>query len=102
MVLCVEQSLYVVIVVLVGSLAEHLGIVVEEVGVDLVQEPLLAHQSCLHEHERRAADPVDEGACWPGVCKREVKELEDGEEGAEPVDVPVLVLFGDASLDRQG
>ena len=84
-----------------APLAIHFLIVVKEVWIDLVEEPLLASQCLLHGHERRACDPVDEGTCWPLVRKRQVEELKDLKEAAEPIDEPVFVLFCNASLHKQ-
>jgi len=75
-----QQPINVVFVVRWTPLTVHLLVVIEEVGVDLVEEPLLARDGLLHGHEERAADPVDEGASWPLVRERQVEKLQHLEE----------------------
>ena len=83
-------------------LSIHFLIVVEEVGVDFIEEPLLLGDGLLGGYEGRTGDPVDESAGGPLVREGQMEELEDLEEGAEAVDEPVLVLFRDASLCCRG
>ena len=78
----------------------HLGVVVEEVGIDFVEDPRLLHDILLHEDEEGRGDPVDEGSGRPLVREGQVEELEDLEEGAETIHEPVLILFRDASLKQ--
>ena len=97
-VLCAEQAIHIVLVLCGAALPIHLLVVVEEVRVDLVEEPLLLSDGLLRRHEERARDPVDEGTGGPLMRERQMEELKHLEEAAEPIDVPVLVLFRDASL----
>ena len=80
------------------SLAVHFLIVIEEVRVDFVKEPLLFRDCLLDGHESRAWDPVDKGTSWPLVREWQVEELQHLEERAETIDEPVLVVFRDAAL----
>ena len=53
-VLCSEQAIDIVLMLCWASLTVHLLVVVEEVRVDLVQEPLLLRDSLLGRYEKRA------------------------------------------------
>jgi hypothetical protein len=81
-------------------LTVHLGVIIEEVRVHLVEDPRLFHDVLLHEDEEGRRDPVDEGSGWPLVREGQVEELKDLEEGAEAIHEPVLVLFRDTPLKR--
>ena len=94
----VQHSVNVVLVVRWTALGVHFLVVVEEVWVDLIQEPRLACDCLLHSHKRRTCDPVYESSRWPLVCEGQVEKLEHCKEGAEPINVPMLVLFCDAPL----
>ena len=94
----VEQAVDIVLVLEGAPLPVHLLVVVEEVRVDLVEEPLLLGDGLLDGHKRGTGDPVDEGAGWPLVREGQVEELEDLEEASEAVHVPVLVFFCDSTL----
>lgn len=98
MILCVKQSLNLVLMIFGGSLSIELRVVIEEVRVDLVQEPGALKKDRLHEHKEGRCDPIYEGACWPGVSEGQMKELKHLEEGSEPVHKPMLIVFSDSSL----
>ena len=99
MVFSVEEAFDVVVVVLGGALPVELGVVVEEIGVDLVEHPGPFKERLLHEHEGRGGDPVDEGARGPLVRERQVEELQYLEEGAEAIDEPMFIVLGNASAE---
>jgi hypothetical protein len=99
-VLGIQESLHLILMVTGWPLPVHLGVVVEEVGIDFVEDPRLLHHVLLHEDEEGRGDPVDEGSGRPLVREGQVEELEDLEEGAEAIHEPVLILFRDASLKR--
>ena len=82
------------------TLPIHLGVIIEEVGVDLVQEPWFLESVGLHEHKERGRDPIDESTCWPLMSERQMHELEYLEKRAETIHKPMLVLFGNASLEK--
>ena len=84
------------------TLRVHLLVVVEEVRVDAANEPRLFGDCLLDEDKKWAGDPVNERACRPRVRKGQVEELKDLEEGAESVDEPVLILFGNPTLSQTG
>ena len=69
LVLCLEQSLYVVIMVLGRTLSIHLRIVIEEVRVDFVKEGWNLKERLLHEDKGRRGNPVEESSCWPLMSK---------------------------------
>ena len=80
------------------SLTVHFWVVIEEIGIDLVQDPWSLQGYGLHKHEEGGRDPVNEGPCWPLMSEWEMQELKDLEEGAETVHEPMLIIFGDSSL----
>lgn len=98
MILCIEKSLNLVLVVTWGTLTVELGVVVEEVGVDLVEDPRLFHNELLHKHKEGRRDPIYEGTRGPCVGEREMQELQHLEEGTETIHEPMLIFFSDASL----
>ena len=75
----------------------HLGVVVEEVGVDFVQDPGTLENDRLHEDEEGGRDPIDEGARGPLMGEGQVQELEHLEERAEAVHEPMLIVLRDTS-----
>ena len=79
------------------SFPEHFRIIVEEIRVNFIQEPLFSGNGPLQKHKWRAAYPIYKGSGRPGVSERQMKKLEDCEEGSEPINIPVLVLFCYAS-----
>ena len=81
-------------------LTVHLGVIIEEVRIHLVEHPRLFHDVLLYEDEEGRGDPVDKGSGWPLVRERQMKELQDLEEGAKTIYEPVLILFRDTSLKR--
>jgi len=80
------------------SFTVHLGIVIEEIRVDLVEYPGLLHDELLHKDEERGRDPIDEGASWPLMSEGQVQELEHLEEGTETVHKPMLIFLCNTSL----
>jgi hypothetical protein len=94
----IQKPLNVVLMIFWGALTVHLGVVIEEVGVDLVEEPGLLQDDLLHENEEGRRDPIDKGACRPLMRERQMQELQNLEEGAETIHKPMLILFCDSSL----
>ena len=97
-ILRIEHPVDVVLVVRWTALTVHFLVVVEEVRVHFIQEPLLPSYCLLHSHERGTCDPVYECSSWPLVRERQMEELEHLKEGAEPINEPMFVLFCNASL----
>ena len=89
----IEHPLYIVIAVFSSSLSEHLGVVIEEIWVDHIQEPRLALELTLEQHHARGCYPIHKNTRWPRVGERQVEEHEYREERPESIDVPVLVFL---------
>jgi hypothetical protein len=100
MIFSVEKPLDVVFVIFGSALSIKLGVIVEEIGVDLVEEPGFLEDVRLKEDKEGGRDPVDEGTCWPLMGKGQMQELKNLEEGPETIHEPVLIIFGDSSLQK--
>jgi hypothetical protein len=87
-------------VVLRGPFAVHFLVVVEEVGVDFVEEPLLLGYGLLQEDKQTGTNPVDEGTGRPLMCEGQMEKLEHLEEGPEAIHKPVFIFFSNASLKQ--
>ena len=95
---CVKHSVDVILMICWWPFTVHLLVVVEEVGVHLVQEPLLPSYCHLHGDEEWAGYPVDESSGWPLIREWKMKELERLEEWTKSIHKPVFVLLGNTSL----
>jgi hypothetical protein len=61
---------------------------------------LLLCYGLLDHYKKARAYPVNECACWPLVSEWQVKELQHLKERTKPIDEPVLIVFGNASLKK--
>ena len=100
LIFCMKCSIYIILVICACTLTVHLLIVIEEVGVHFVQEPLLPRYCHLHGDKEWAWYPVDESSSWPLIRERKMKELERLEEWPESIDKPMFILFSNASLHK--